>query len=360
MRELRQPEELAGPSGPRLRIYRGGEEPVPAVTLGEFWAAWVLPSWEQEVRAGRRSPATIEAYGGTVRLWMAGTGDPPLAEITRRRCDRWIDALAVREETGKPRSVETVKKHRRHLLRLFHLAAEEDLEEDTPMDEQRPALMASIPRIEIPDGQPSERPWKPLSAEDVAGLIRASRAATTPRLTGIEPAAWWRALLVFLWNTGARIGTALSIEWPMLEHDPPRHGWWLVAPGRCMKGRRPGRAFVNQAAHAAAVSIRRDGEPRLFRWPHTPGYLQAVRRRLGLPGFHRLRASLGTWMTERAGGDPAAAQKQLGHASAATTLGHYVMPTVVAPALAELPQPKRRRRRRRRRRPIRDPQMRLF
>ncbi|HUX15129.1 MAG TPA: site-specific integrase [Phycisphaerae bacterium] len=195
------------------------------------------------------------------------------------------------------------------------------------------------PRLKAPPER-VEEPTAIFSLEEIGHWLEACQSATLPKLPGVDPAAWWRALVAFAYNTGLRIDTLVRVRWEHVE------GRWLVVPAALMKRRRRGaRIYLNRRALAAARSIRTDGEPRLFAWPAGLNQLHRARRRIldasrieprRRFGFHALRRALLSWLTAR---NPAVAKLQAGHVGGDVTLRYYVSPAIVGRFLERVPQP---------------------
>ncbi len=363
------PEDSAGSSdAPALRIWvpddelrddeSGGEDRgtsvadrthglSPRMTLSAFFSAYVEPIG---LVASGASPTTIGCYRESLAYWDAFTGDPPLAEIDEYTCAEFVAGLGKLPGMKSPIiSPNTVRKHCRHVQRVIDLAG-------PPGRDRKQRLAKGL--VERPPyiARPEEREKPPedsFTLDEIAKWLGACEQATQPRLPGITPETWWRALILFTYNTGLRIGTVLALEWTM------RQDKWLVVPAECLKGGKKGQRFwLNKAACDALDSI--DGiRLTIFPWKLEVRSLHRHREQLlrvaGLPehrrfGFHGLRKALATSMARK---NRLAAQQQLGHAVLATTEKHYVHPDVtediMADAMKNVPQPA-----------APDPQMRLF
>jgi integrase len=178
-----------------------------------------------------------------------------------------------------------------------------------------------------------------------------SRAAKTSNLLGVDPRRWWRAIVIFGFNTGLRIDTIMSATWEMMDRKKPG---WITIPSTIYKGhKRGGEFYVNRHARAAIESIRLRSRERLFPWrgwPSSQRWLQESRRRLlnqsDIPqhrrfGFHGLRGALLTWLGGR---NPMIASMVAGHSGrsggfSAVTRDYYVNPDAVRELLEAVPQP---------------------
>ncbi len=301
------------------------------MTLSAFFVAYVEPIG---LVASGASPTTIACYQESLAYWCAFTGDPPLAEIDEYTCAEFVAGLGKLPGMKSPIiSPNTVRKHCRHVQRVIDLAGPPDRKHRLAK-----GLVERPPYIARPDER-EKPPEDSFTLDEITKWLGACEHATQPRLAGITPEAWWRALVLFTYNTGLRIGTVLQLKWTM------RQDKWLVVPAECLKGGKKGQRFwLNKPARDALDSI--DGiRLTIFPWNLEVRSLHRHREQLlrfaGLPehrrfGFHGLRKALATSMARK---NPIAAQRQLGHAALATTDKHYVHPDIMADAMENVPQP---------------------
>ncbi len=148
---------------------------------------------------------------------------------------------------------------------------------------------------------------------------------TWPRVKGFKPPAWWRALLVLVWNTGIRRRTVFSLRMEHIDWANKR----LILPAEIMKTGKKLILPVPQTVidHLQAIRTKRE---LVFEWPHSPEWfskcLHNLQKEVGIPptlhfGLHTLRRTLGTRLFKE---NPAAAQLMLGHATLEMTKRFYV------------------------------------
>lgn len=339
------------PAGPVLRLFVGeaGPSPLspstpggngtatgppalsPALTLREFFEQYVLPVY---LRGRRAAESTVGQWRESVRLWAAYTGGPPLGAIDDYVCAEFVAGLSARKWRGTILSPNTVRKHVVPIAKILSLAG--------PRTQREPAgkgLLAEVPYLPKPPErvEPSERD---LSLAEIEQWMAACDGATRPRIAGVEPADWWRALILWQYNTGLRIECSLSVEWSMLG---PR---WLEVPARLVKGRKRGvKIWINEAARAAVARVR-TGSPRILSYPYQAKSFHAQRRAVvaRIDGehserfkTHNLRRSLLTWLARH---NPLVAKLQAGHSMGGDVLGKfYVNPSVVERLMSRVPQP---------------------
>jgi len=341
-------------SGPSLRIVAGPEDLATgpptstAITLSEFFADHFVPGRLE--RPGRpRSPETVAQYRETIRMWAAATGDPPLA-----RCDEQVLAifetwLAGRTWRGSPISAQTQAKHLRHCQAVLRYAGpRNDANRRAPRaegfyGEDRDGRPRSTPYFELPEPT-QEGPTGVLTLDEIDRWIELCEFARKPYVGRVSPTTWWRLLIVFLYNTGLRIETALAVRYDQIEDG------WLRCEREQMKGRRHGHAvWLNHYAAAAVRELFTWREPpasaTIFGWPFKLNWFQATRRRIVAPAGkalakrlkpHGLRKAMLTHLT---GENEAVARMVAGHRSGDVLLGHYAHARATQRLLDAAPQP---------------------
>lgn len=80
-------------------------------------------------------------------------------------------------------------------------------------------LIPKAPKFRTPRPQRVMRP--PLSLEQIQGWLDATSVARSPRIPNVDAATWWRALVLFGYNTALRIDTLMRLEWSMFVEP----GW---------------------------------------------------------------------------------------------------------------------------------------
>jgi len=298
-----------------------GQQP----TLSEAFEREILPRrpfWDAR---------TVAEYTSTLNLWAKITGDPPLSEIDDRFISRFSAELLRRpgKRAGAMLSRNTVRKHLRHLKAMLRQLG--------PRATRGIGLLSEIPVIEAP--RPAQRPVTTFSWDQLRGLLDGAKYFQTTLTHPIASADWWRTLVVVIYNTSWRIGTALKLRWEWLD------GPWVNVPAEAVKRRETGRRYyLNATTGQALATIRRDSGP-IFPWAGAMISLQRWRRRIaakvGLPtsdlyGFHCLRR---TALSAIAVINPLVARIVAGHAIHDVLADHYISDQVIADTLERLPQP---------------------
>ena len=320
----------------RLRLFRdsaGSGRLSARMTLCEFFAAYVRPVVLVPAGAARRN---IEQYEQSLGYWRRLVGDPPLAAIDEYTCARFVAGL--RELPGRHGrlSSNTVRKHCFHVQRVLNLAG--PWANTAPL-RQAQGLLDRVPYLPAPPAveEPTDDAF---TLEEIEAFLDACSVAIAPRGLHVSPEQWWRALILFLANTGLRIGSVLRLRWDYVVGSELR-----VPPG-AMKGRRRAHWMPLNSGARQALALVEGGGELIFPWPHTESWLHAQRRRILAAsrveehrrfGFHALRKGLSTRLFRD---QPQIAQIVLGHTNISTTRRHYVAKHLVSEALERLAQPK--------------------
>lgn len=308
-------------------------------TLAEFLESFVIP-----VCLVNSKPRNLKQYRESVGYWTELTGGPPLSGIDDYTCAQFVSALRKLTGRGKaPLAENTVRKH--------CVAVQYVLDRAGPRSRHNRlgrGLIAEAPLIQKPSLVVNEVEDN-FTLWEIGRWLEAAESATAPRLPGLRPADWWRAIGLFAYNAGPRIGTLTVLRFSWLERD--EIGWWAKVPkGAAPKMRNGGKIYLSPAALGAIEPLRgRTGETAdlIFPWPHSEGYLHDCRRQLlaasEIPaarhfGFHGLRKA---FETELARINAMAASWAAGHADAPGKMAreHYVHRAIFCAAIDRLPQP---------------------
>ena len=374
----------------QLKLFRGPEvqggwAADSGPSLVEFFRDWIEPNVLQAAAAG-----TLVQYRESLRFWARHTGDPPLRQIDQATCTEFLAGIAChRGWRGGAISPNTIRKHCRGLQRCLDLAGPptrenrlgQDLygQQESGVRGQGSGLKAKpIPFLQLPHRR-RKAAEDQFTLDELAGWLSAAERAQQPQLPHCSPCCWWQSLLLLLYNSGMRIGTALQLRWEWLKGDT------LTIPAEAIKGHDDRRIFLNHHARAAIERLCPPSlapgpsslrpltpsplaprpsplaparSPLIFPWPHSRRRLDRERIRMLKRaainpighGFHALRKSLLTHLMNQ---DSAIAQMVAGHASIVTTLESYTHPRLarMMEIMEHVPQPD----------PVHaDPQRRLF
>ena len=327
------PLDKLGPDRPREA--RPPTEPSAEWTLSQFYAAWVRDSL-----GIAKDSRTDEEYVLSLKLWAQATGDPPIREITARTFSRFVGKLKLRRKrNGEPLSSSTVHKHWAAIQRL--------LDRTGPATHRsRDAAGLVEQSVYLKPPKKSLTPKKPHTLETIHRLLEVCWEAPSTEMIEQDVAAsvWWRGLILWMYNTGQRIGTAMSVQWESLDDR-----WLLIRPGQ-IKGGRGLDIYLNDPAMEAIEVLRRP-TGRIFAWRNWPvskntlhAHLRGLESLAGLHGFAfgGLRRA---FAVECSLLNPMVAQIMMNHRGGGTHLmrEHYIggRPRILAPVLDRLPQPGR-------------------
>lgn len=167
-----------------------------------------------------------------------------------------------------------------------------------------------------------------LTRDELAALMAAIRGELLPVGRQAGP-AFWRALVLIIWDTGERIGAVMALTWDRVDLQA---GWVrFVAEHR--KGASEDNALPLATDTITALRAIRRNAGAVFQWPYSSTYiyhrLAKIMRRAGLPDsglykFHVLRKSVASHY-EAAGGN---ATELLKHSSRKVTRA-YLDPRIV-------------------------------
>ncbi len=288
------------------------------------------------------SKETVKIYRDSLRLWILVTSDPPLAEVDVTLLARFKNCLAEMRglKRGTAMSPNTIRKHLRNIQVLLDKAG-------PPGPKNRDALgfiAGPVPWTKPPRSDNDDPRFIPL--EIIGNVYQAAICMDEPRIEGIRPPDWWRALLVTAYCTQLRRRSLFELLWDEVDFSK---GLMVLSPKR-MKARRRHIVHMNKAVVAHLKKILNPSKPRelVFPWPYTEGWFHRCFHRLqneaGVPekdhfGLHDLRRTAATILRE---GGPSAAQLALGHTAMSTTQNHYVnagSSGIVGRALDSMPLP---------------------
>ncbi|MHC4406342.1 MAG: hypothetical protein ACYTG0_42465 [Planctomycetota bacterium] len=314
--------------------------------LRQLFELFVVPEVLQPSDVGHD---TYEFCTAAIDRWERFTDDPAVEAISSADCARFLRQLAASKWRGRPISRNTVRRHAVYVQRILDCAGPDRL-----FGRRRVAGAKALKRGKIPYLVPAliEQPPKQAYTLDELSrwidLIRTEGPGSTRMTRPIDPGRWFASLLLLLYNTGARPGMMLRVEWGMIS------GQWLRVPAELMKGRRRGleiylNTFSREALGAMAGIHKPATTARLFPWRNYPAsksrFNALARRQLaaaGLPplayyGIRRLFSNqvarrselVAAWML---GHDPPGRLKMIGR--------HYADPKELIPEVIErLPQP---------------------
>lgn len=185
-------------------------------TLDVAQAGLLAQSWHLALRADRKSPQTLKAYGDGVRLYLAWCAGNDAAPFDRGSLRLWVAELLDRGAAA------ATARSRQLAVRRFASWLAEEGEVDVD-----PFLGVKAPKLD-------QTVVEPLTDDELRALIK---TCTPPR--GATPAEALRyrrdeALIRFMFETGTRAGEVVALEVTDLNLA---HGTAIVRRGKGGKGR---------------------------------------------------------------------------------------------------------------------------
>jgi integrase len=228
-------------------------------------------------------PATVVDYTAVVAKFEELVSPKRAKDLTRAAISRYVELRKSEraKEEKSPLSVATINKELRVLRALVNLAEEEE-------------LLTKAPTVKLL--KEPEREVVFITDEQFADLYEAAESMKRPADRHYQPADWWRALLVFLFTTGWRIGQTMAIHRDHLDLE----GAVVFAPAENTKGNRDARIQLTPMAVDHLREIQ-DFYPMVFAWTNHPDTLSKdfadLKTAAGveIPGrFHNLRRGFAT------------------------------------------------------------------
>lgn len=284
------------------------------------------------------APDVTEDYRRLLEMvlnrWALVTGDPPIEQITNELLAKFRDFLMKSrgQKPGSRMSPTTVRDYMVVVRRILNKAGPPGFRNADAADLIPRVPYTRLPRAETPVPQT-------VDLKRLELVYGKADMMVIPQIPGVEPADWWRGLLVVALYTGLRNRSLFELRTADVDWEGRR----IVLPPNRVKSRRAHIAPLNEVALKHLEAIRTDRDL-VFEWPYSETHFGRSFHRLqweaGLPvgahfGLQNLRQTHGTLLWEFA---PEAAQYSLGHSDAEVTRRHYVEGTgIVARAVEKLP-----------------------
>ncbi|QDT95522.1 tyrosine-type recombinase/integrase [Gimesia aquarii] len=270
-------------------------------------------------------PRTLECYENMLGHWEALTDDPEVFDIENKTLQTFRNAFM--EDHTPP----TFNKLRRHILAIMNRLG-------PPGPRNREGLGILKEFVWIKPLKENEKIPRVANDQQLNAIYEACAVATWPNFE-FGSAAWWRAVVVFLYNTGLRRNDFLDLTIKEVDLDK---GMITFDAEKTGKQRR---LPLHQSVIDHFQLIWSDRElvfPKPKGFKQLYGQFYKIQMAARIDGedhftFHQLRSTCGTNLFVRS---PAAAQEMLGHSSVETTRRSYanVSNHLIEEALAT-PQP---------------------
>jgi integrase len=270
------------------------------------------------------------------RRFQGVVGEVDVAQLTVGHLVRFIA-----EEKRQGKKAKTIRNHVAILRRVWRFAYTLQLTEKPPPPLDLDAL--------VPLEKPRNGAWSVEQLRAVIGVIEAQDAyplrGRFSRVCGLSAVDWWRALVLFLYHTAMRIGSALLLT--PADYVWNGNGSALVCVRERKNQKQEWREYAVPEMIAAVSRIYHPSRERLFPWPYSRTALNnqaraIFERALGPlprgPGslFHAIRRTAATAAAQRYG--DGAAQLLLMHTTSKTTREHYIDASKIIRQPPVLPQ----------------------
>lgn len=301
------------------------------MTLRELLAAY-------EVLHGLKG-RTIELIDQTIDRLMDFLGREPtlddLDDMTVARFARWRASTPLRGRLPAP---ATVRKDLSHLTAIWNHAARKRMKRSDGQLLEFPSLPRGL--VKVPRKAP-----KGYTLDEIGRMMEAAKN----RLARVGPMpgwVFWPTLILAAWETGARIGSLLGVQWQDLSAAEV-----YFRPENYKGGIKSITRPISADLSAQLEPHRK--EPADLVWPwmdyrRKNSIFQALRMicheaDVTPRGFHAIRKAAGSYVA--AAGGESAAQQFLAHENARTTRAHYLDPSIVKERsglefLPAIPKPK--------------------
>lgn len=318
--------------------------PSPDWTLRRFYEEFFSPSY---LVPKNRTAETVKLYGQVVDLWESFfSKNPTLGELDGNQalCLEFVAKLKKRPGLRTRRMADnTVRKLCTHLQKMLDFAGPRNR-----WNRSAACVMLDVPYLERPEAV-KEDPSDDFTIDEIGLWLGACRfAPPTRNIRRCPPEVFCRKHILFVYNTGLRIGTVMQLTDSMLGRKREN---WIDIPASVYKGRKKGlHLYLNEPAREAIEAVHVPGDPRLFPWANWPIsktwlniYMRRILARSGIPEeryfgnlFHGLRKSLITWLNSE---NPMVAKIVGGHGSNDVQKDYYVNPKIMVELLDRVPQP---------------------
>lgn len=278
----------------------------------------------QYVAARHLRPRSVEPLRAAVNVFSHWLARPATTDDFRRETlNQFIDWLLA------SRSPDTAWGRRKDLLTLWRWSWEEGL-----IDRQ-PERIKAVTR---PKRDPEA--W---TRDQVRQLLLATSEMPGTLSNGVQVSQFFRALVLVLYSTGLRIGSAIELRSADLQPDGS-----IPADWRTHKTHYGQLVQLQPDAVAACRKLRSQltaADERLLPWPYHRTVLYKYWRRLlkhaGMPvsrrnGSQKIRRTAASWL-ERV--SPGSATRFLGHASPELAAKHYLDPRIIYAEATRTPPP---------------------
>jgi integrase len=269
-------------------------------------------AFENHYKSPDLKQRTVEAYRNILDHWEKHTENPPVSQITNVTLAQFKNRFL---EFNAP---TTFNKARAHILAIMNRLG--------PPIKGNPAGLSLLDRF-VYVGKAKEGDKIPRVASDdmISAIYQATDVAIWPKFEFGAP-AWWRAVIVFLFNTGLRRNDFLSLKTSAVDLDNQILEFQAEKTGKTRRlplHRSVCDHFRKIWSDRELVFPKSKGLKHLYRQWYLIQDAAKIPKSERLT-FHQLRSTCGTNLYIRS---PGAAQEMLGHSSMETTRKSYAFVT---------------------------------
>lgn len=254
------------------------------------------------LRLADANPASAENHLTVIERfsWFLAC-DATVANLTDDTVERFL-AWLKRSGMANP----TINRYRACLLAQWKHAWRKRLVDDQPRDVAKFRVAKRVPEA-----------W---SAEEVAKILQQAEQVEG-MIGGVPAGAWWRGLLLTLYDTGLRIAAAMQLRSTDLNAER-----WLSVPAEVQKQDADQTFRLHPETMTALLATHPHEREWLFPWPYDSDnhygvltkHYKRILKAAGLPLgrrdlFHKLRRTSATAVCDAL--DELAAKRHLGHSS---------------------------------------------
>ncbi len=194
------------PSGVAANVSPGDQQ---RLTLREAFDLFIFPGLD------RRKSGTVDVYRNAIKHWETHSENVPLIEINQPILQEFMSRLAP--VLPSRATIRKIGRQIRAILRRCGPA-----EYGNP---QGRGVIPKVPYFEMPKA-PKSTP-RVASHQELDTLYESCRVASWPKLPGIAPSTFWRAVLVCGYNLGPRSWELFCADQRSTDPDHPHSslGW---------------------------------------------------------------------------------------------------------------------------------------
>ena len=305
------------------------------MTLQELYSLHFLPMLGNK----GRDRNTISIYERVVRYWTEIVGNIDLAVITEEHIWKFKKGLAGKsgKKPGTHMVSNTIRKYIRQLAPMLDMAGPKDSKNKRGL-----GILADVPELN-PPAEVYRDAEDTLTRDEIKRWIEAAKSRRASDISGVDSSVWWESLLLFLYNTGIRIGAVVQMRWDWIDYERR-----IIKQEKLPGVKSTYIAVLNREAMEMLDRMKKispyiGNDDRVFGWDMHPRTLyDHANKQQALAGipkdrrfkFHAIRKYFGSELAKE---NLAVATKALGHSNPTVTARYYLnQKQIVIPAIAKI------------------------